>query len=437
MRRHLACALALVPAVAAAQAPSGIQHAFAPFVDATAWPLPELPALSAASGARAFVLGFVVNDGQTAARPCTPKWGGFDPYVATSAQAAASGQPLHLAATIAALRAAGGRVMISFGGAAGTPIAATCPSAETLAQAYAAVSDSYGVTDLDFDIEGTWVADVPSRARRVAALVRLQQMRPDVRVWLTLPVLPTGLDANGVSTLNEAVAGGVTLSGVNVMAMDYGSSAAPDVTRLGDYAIQAATATQGQIRSAFAAAGRPITDEAAWSMVGVTPMIGVNDVQTEVFRLAHAQQLAEFAAQHHVGLVSMWSVNRDRPCPGGPSPWAQTACSSIDQSPYAFSAVFARGGAAVNAEADADGMAALLPPVPNPGASRIVFTLTQASQARLTVFDLLGRRVAVLADGVQSTGRHEVAVGSLPAGIYVVRLDAAGTTQTQRLIVTR
>ena len=436
-----AAVLALFASPLAAQAPSGVQHAFAPFVDATAWPLPDLPALSAASGARAFVLGFVVNDGQTAARPCTPKWGGFDPYVATAAQASASGQPLHLAGAIAALRAAGGRVMISFGGAAGTPIDATCPSPEALANAYAETVDAYGVTDLDLDIEGAWVVDGPSRARRVAGLVRLQQMRPGVRVWFTLPVLPTGLDANGVSTLREAVAGGVALSGVNIMAMDYGASAAPDPSRLGDYAVEAATALHGQIVSAYAAAGRSVTADEAWSMVGITPMIGVNDVATEVFRLTHARQVADFAALHHIGLVSMWSVNRDLPCPGGPSPWAQTACSSIAQSPYAFSAVFARGGAtAGDGDAAASG-ARLFAPTPNPTSQggHVSFALGAPAAVRLSLVDALGRRVAVLADGPTAAGMHRVTLplAGLPAGVYVLRLDGAGPPLAQRLVVAR
>ena len=432
----------LAPARAQTPPASGLQHTFAPFVDATAWPLPDLDALSAASGARGFVLGFLVNDGQTAARPCTPKWGGFDPYYATAAQAAAGGGEVHLLAEVDQLRAAGGRVMVSFGGAANVPLAATCPSAQALADAYASVVDTYGVHDLDFDIEGTWVADAASRARRVAGLVLLQQMRPAVRVWFTLPVLPTGLDANGVSTLNEAVAGGVDLAGVNVMAMDYGGAAAPDPSRLGEYAIGAMTGLHGQIRTAYASAGRPLTDGAAWSMVGVTPMIGVNDVPAEVFTLGHAAEVMAFAVEHRIGLVSMWSVNRDLPCPGGPSPWPQTTCSSVAQDPYAFSALFRQmdastataGGPVRSAGAE------LLAPHPNPthGAAAVAFVLAAPAGVRLGLYDALGRRVALLADGVRAAGRHEVALGvlgRLPAGVYVLRLDGAGVPLSRRVVV--
>jgi len=423
---------------------SGVQHRFAPFVDATAWPLADLPALSAASGARAFVLGFIVNDGQTSTRPCTPKWGGFDPYYATQAQATAGSGEVHLRGAIDALGAAGGRVMISFGGAANTPIDATCTSPQALADAYAEVVDTYGVYDLDFDIEGTWVVDAPSRARRVAALVLLQQMRPTVRLWFTLPVLPTGLDANGVSTLNQAVAGGVNLSGVNIMAMDYGAGAAPDPSQLGAYAISAMTALHGQLQSAYTLAGRPpLSDATAWSMVGVTPMIGVNDVAAEIFRTTHAAEVVAFAVEHRVGLVSMWSIQRDLPCPGGPTNWPQTTCSSIEQTPYAFSGIFRQMDAVASTDGgptDTDGLFLGLPhPHPVTTTARISFHTPESSPVRLEVLDVLGRRVNVLTEGSLQADTHEVAFDAMPltAGVYLLRLESGGAVLTRPLVVAR
>lgn len=341
--------------------------------------------------------------------------------------------------------------MISFGGALGTPIEASCPDAPSLAAALAAVSDAYGVTDLDFDVEGSWTAHAPSRARRAAALAILQGQRPDVRVWLTLAVLPTGLTADGVAVLREAVTAGVAVSGVNVMAMDYGPAAAPDPTQLGAYAIAALTNTHAQVRQVYDAAGRPLGEAEAWTMLGVTPMVGVNDVAQEVFTLGHAAQLLAFAQERHLGLVSMWSIGRDRPCPGGPQPSARTDCSSIDQAPYAFSSVFERfddGVVASEGPAVPGARAALLAPHPNPtrGAATVAFTLAAPADVRLALFDALGRRVAVLADGPRPAGRHDVAldVGTLPAGVYALRLDSlpcsgggAGVRLAQRLAVVR
>ncbi len=62
---------------------------------------------------------------------------------------------------------------------------------------------------------------------------------------------------------------------------------------------------------------------------------------------------------------------------------------------------------------------------PNPfsGRTALRFSLASASPVRLSVHDVLGREVAVLADGPHAPGRYEVAFyGSrLAAGLYVVR----------------
>ena len=70
--------------------------------------------------------------------------------------------------SIKALQAAGGDVMISLGGQAGTSLAqwgsAHGMTAAQLANAYAGVIDTYGITHLDFDIEGAAVAEPASIA---------------------------------------------------------------------------------------------------------------------------------------------------------------------------------------------------------------------------------------------------------------------------------
>jgi len=71
---------------------------------------------------------------------------------------------------------------------------------------------------------------------------------------------------------------------------------------------------------------------------------------------------------------------------------------------------------------------------PNPSARPAVeFSLTRPGFARLTAFDLSGRRVAVLFDGVAAAGAHRVrwsgvapSGAPLPAGLYIVRLEAEG-----------
>jgi hypothetical protein len=62
---------------------------------------------------------------------------------------------------------------------------------------------------------------------------------------------------------------------------------------------------------------------------------------------------------------------------------------------------------------------------PNPvvRAATLSYALPEAEPVRLAVFDLLGREVAVLAEGVQPVGRHEVRLSGLAAGVYVVRIE--------------
>ena len=78
---------------------------------------------------------------------------------------------------------------------------------------------------------------------------------------------------------------------------------------------------------------------------------------------------------------------------------------------------------------------------PNPARSAATVTvgLPEGGAVRLAVYDLLGREVMVAADGAFEAGLHPVALqtSSLPAGAYVVVLDAAGERRTSRLTVVR
>ena len=75
-------------------------------------------------------------------------------------------------------------------------------------------------------------------------------------------------------------------------------------------------------------------------MIGVTPMIGLNDVTTETFTQQDAEQLLAFAHQRGLGELSMWSLNRDRPNAAGVITWVEPTSSSIFQQPFEFSLTF-------------------------------------------------------------------------------------------------
>ncbi|WP_412061975.1 M36 family metallopeptidase [Rubrivirga sp. IMCC45206] len=84
---------------------------------------------------------------------------------------------------------------------------------------------------------------------------------------------------------------------------------------------------------------------------------------------------------------------------------------------------------------------ALDTPAPNPsaGTARIGFAMPDAGNARVVVYDVRGRQVAVLADGQVGAGRHEATLdsGALAAGVYVVRLEALGQVIVRQAVVVR
>ncbi|GHB51823.1 sugar hydrolase [Streptomyces cirratus] len=297
-----------------------VSAGFAPYVDTSLYPAHDLLDTAAKTGVKEFNLAFVTSGGG-----CTPLWGGTTALDAD-----------RVASQIPALRAKGGDVRVSFGGAAGSELALKCDSATALAAAYGKVVDAYALTKVDFDIEGGALPDTAANTRRAQAIAQLQKSHPGLDVSFTLPVMPEGLTQAGLDLLSDARRNAVAITAVNIMAMDYGPAYAAD---MGGYAIQAATATQAQIKQVLG-----LSDAAAWKAVAVTPMIGVNDVATEVFTVEDATQLAAFARSKGIGRLAMWSGARDQQCAGGAKNYADPTCSSVVQAPLAFTKAFAAGG---------------------------------------------------------------------------------------------
>jgi chitinase len=311
-----------------------VPSSFAPYVDVTATPQFgfEDPTQSAASNV---VLGFVVSNPKSA---CEPSWG-------ASYSLAAAASTLDLDRRIARLRQRGGQASISFGGADNSELAIECTDPAALTAAYKSVVDRYSATSIDLDIEGDTASADPVDARRATAIADLvtaeRAAGRNLDVWLTLPVSPTGLTSTGQAVLDSMLAAKVPIAGVNALTMDYGI-AVPTGETMADLAESSLTALQRQIVSSYAKAGTTLSVDAAWSHIGATPMIGQNDTAPERFSLADAARLLEFAREHHLLRLSMWSLNRDRDC--GPN-YANVEivspnCSGVSQSTNAFTSVF-------------------------------------------------------------------------------------------------
>lgn len=305
---------------------------FGGYFDVTAARVSDMPDVTAPS---TVVLAFVVAAAPDA---CEPSWGTYYSLDGASTE-------LDLDRRIARIRQEGAEVAVSFGGALNTELASACTSRRDLADAYGEVIDRYDLSTIDLDIENTNLADEAAGQRRAEAVALLQRERgnQDLGVWLTLPVATTGLTADGLTAVEQMLAAGVDLAGVNVMTMDYGTDLGGST--MGEAAMDALTATHRQLTGLYDTQNVDLPEQGAWAVLGATPMIGQNDIEGEVFDMNDAADLNAFADDRGLERMSMWSINRDRTC--GPN-YPDTAvvsdsCSGVEQRGESFGEVLARG----------------------------------------------------------------------------------------------
>jgi chitinase len=209
---------------------------------------------------------------------------------------------------INSLRAVGGDVIASFGGASGDELT-SCGSVSAMQTQYQRVIDQFNLTRIDLDIEGSTLDNTAANDRRNQALANLQAQYAasgkTLSVDYTLPVNPTGLESNSLSLLNNAKSHNLNVNLVNIMTMDYGPT-----LDMGQAAMDAANATHTQLGNIWTG----LSSSQLWAMEGNTPMIGVNDSTNEVFSTSDASDLESFAATNGIQELAYWSENRDQAC---------------------------------------------------------------------------------------------------------------------------
>ncbi|MFF5291109.1 hypothetical protein [Paractinoplanes globisporus] len=281
--------------------------AVAPYLDIVSGSS-DISDISAKTGQASFTVGFVVA---SSSGGCTPTWGGSTAIDDGTIKAA-----------IAKIKAAGGKAIVATGGETGPYLETAC-SASELASAYGKVLDVVGSNYLDVDIEQT-----VDPATVTAALATVQKARRTA-ITLTLPVDGTeaGLTDAAIALLTSAKNAGLDVT-VNAMTMNF--------TATGDWGTAMTTATEA-VKDDVARLWSDRSDAEVYAMLGVTPMIGVNDTGP-VTTLANAKTLLSWAEARGLGFVRFWSVNRDNgDCADGS---VSPTCSGIGQSAYAFTALF-------------------------------------------------------------------------------------------------
>lgn len=291
-----------------AAAPLGRTVSVAPYVDVTFPNRPVLTDVARATGHDDFVLSFILagEDG------CNPSWGGNLPL-----------DDAALVADVAALRSAGGEVVVASGGAHGPYLENACSGSTELAGAYRAALDAVDTNALDVDIE----SEVPA-AVVTEALAELQRER-ETAVTLTLQVQgESGLTPQAVEFLHAAAEQELDVT-VNAMVMNFDPEG-----EWADSLVPAAQATVEQMGEVWPGT----SSEALYRRLGLTLMIGRNDTGV-VTTVSDVERVLEHARANNVGFLGFWSLARDNGgCPG--QEVASSECSGLDQAPYEFTKVF-------------------------------------------------------------------------------------------------
>ena len=334
-----------LPAVTGGQATTGPPNAspgwFGGYLDVTQGPglrLRDPAGHSTRDGKVTTVLSFINSDPAT---PCEPSWGGYYGLQQADAQ-------LGLTAQVEAFRKAGNDVAVSFGGQLGLELATACTDTDALVRAYGSVVAKYGLGVVDLDLEGKSLEDHAASSRRAAAMARLQAGRTadaPLRVWLTLPVSAGGLTPGGEDAIRTMLEAGVELAGVNLMTMNFGPLESGQTMLAAG--IGAAEGTHRVLAALYEKAGKPLEPAALWHKIGLTPMIGTNDVRGQVFTLEDAKGFNAFASERGIGRMSMWSVNRDTGCDSSSAEQGTDAaspeCSGVKQEPGMYAKLLGAG----------------------------------------------------------------------------------------------
>lgn len=279
----------------------------APYIDIT-MATPTLTQVAQATGQKHFTLAFVLGS----SLGCDPQWGGTIPL----------SEP-RIIDQISALRAMGGDVVISSGGAMGPYLENICGSADALYNAYVKVLTATGANHLDVDVE----ASIPHAMVNTALKKLVDTRGTTVSYTMRIQGGDYGMDPYSVQILQDAAAKGLSPI-VNPMLMNFGYSG-----DWGQAMISAANATLAQMKTVWPAE----SDAQIKAQLGITPMIGRNDTGMTTTQ-AHARALLSWARSNHIASIAFWSVGRDNGgCPGG---GVSPTCSGIDQSAYEFTGIF-------------------------------------------------------------------------------------------------
>jgi hypothetical protein len=279
------------------------------------WGSPQNPTtVMSSTGIKQFTLAFMLSDGG-----CNPKWDGTRALTGGNDQS-----------KINAIRAAGGDVVVSFGGWDGKKLGEKCTSASALAGAYQKVINAYKLRAIDIDIENTEFGSGTVRQRVISALKTIQNNNPGIKIYVTFGTTPSGPDGAGLDLIKKGKAAGLSVTGWTIMPFDFGGHSGS----MGSATKSAADGLKNAVKSAYG-----YSDATAYAHIGISSMNGKTDESDETVTTGDFNTILSYAKSHHIARFTFWSVNRDRQCSSGSDP---DACSGISQASYAFTKIIAQ-----------------------------------------------------------------------------------------------
>jgi len=123
--------------------------------------------------------------------------------------------------------------------------------------------------------------------------------------------------------------------------------------------------------------------------------------------------------------------------------WRVKSLSDIEEnnSVWSDTLMFKTGITTTISESEKPVMLTLTQNYPNPfnPTTNIRFGLPEASVVQLEVYNMIGQRVALLQNGMQTAGWHDVSfdASNLTSGIYLYRLQTEGTVEVKKMILVK
>lgn len=299
----------------AATSPGPAWYNAAPYVMPLANNPPSLSTVMAATGARVFTLAFIVAD-----NGCTPAWEADSGLIDVAADS-------QVGPMINAVRAAGGDVVVSFGGYNGTKLGQVCGTPQATAAAEQAVITKYSLRAIDLDLEEPEYENAAAINNELGAAQILQANNPGLMITVTLPGTTSGTGYFGQQLLNTARSLGYRPSSYSIMPFDGGFNGASSQ-------ISALQSFHTILMNTFG------WDSAtAYAYEGISSMNGRTD-SGEYFYQSDFQTVLSFVKSNHLARFTFWSVNRDRQCtPPDNNGNLSATCSSVPQNDWDFTRI--------------------------------------------------------------------------------------------------